>query len=237
MINYRIDNRHHIIGAGVQAHGGMWPSSASNWWEAGGATGAVAVYQPKGAASYAASLTDLSGNGNDATEVMETPPTWATGTGWTFAGAGALNTGVAPRTSREWSAFARVKNVNVAGSITYQAALGSRITSGARFYLVFINPNDLNASYGQGYFANYYMGAITSGVMAMAGADGYRDGIDVVDISTYNGDISFAVYIGAMNQGGTRVYDLFGDVLAVAIYNNTLDATKVAAVSAAMAAL
>jgi hypothetical protein len=29
MINYSINNRHHIIGAGVQAHGGLWPSAGA----------------------------------------------------------------------------------------------------------------------------------------------------------------------------------------------------------------
>jgi len=55
---------------------------SSDWWETGGVSSAVCVYQPKGAASYAASLTDLSGNGNDATE--GTAPAWASNTGWTF---------------------------------------------------------------------------------------------------------------------------------------------------------
>ena len=57
---------------------------AGNWWEAGGASGAVAVYQPKGAASYAASLTDLSGNENDASE--GTAPDWDADNGWKFNG-------------------------------------------------------------------------------------------------------------------------------------------------------
>jgi len=60
-------------------------STASTWWDLNGTiTSCVAAYQPKGAASYAASLTDLSGNGYDIDD--GTDPSFNTGTGWYFDG-------------------------------------------------------------------------------------------------------------------------------------------------------
>jgi len=65
----------------------MAPQAAVDWWLSGGinAANAIVVYQPKGAASYAASLVNLANPGTyDA--YAGSAPTWAAGTGWTFNG-------------------------------------------------------------------------------------------------------------------------------------------------------
>jgi hypothetical protein len=65
-------------------------ASEDYWWLAGGIDSAncIAAYQPIGAASYAVSLTDLSGSGNDVIEI--TAPDWTTTNGWSFDGSTAL---------------------------------------------------------------------------------------------------------------------------------------------------
>lgn len=58
-------------------------AAGGGWWDLNGTiTSCVAAYQPKGAASYAASLTDLSGNSNDATATNA--PDWSESVGWNF---------------------------------------------------------------------------------------------------------------------------------------------------------
>lgn len=64
---------------------GRGAGSAANWWEAGGATNCVAAYQPKGAASLAASYVNLANPGVfDAAPGVA--PTWDAATGWSFNG-------------------------------------------------------------------------------------------------------------------------------------------------------
>lgn len=62
-----------------QAAGGY-----TTWWTLDGAiTSCLSAFQPKGAASYAASLLDLSGNGYDAVEgVSRDPSKWDSTNGW-----------------------------------------------------------------------------------------------------------------------------------------------------------
>jgi len=61
-------------------------TASANWWEAAGTGLALAVFQAKGAASYAASLLDLTGNGYELEENAGglSTPSWAAATGWTF---------------------------------------------------------------------------------------------------------------------------------------------------------
>lgn len=60
-------------------------SLGASWWTSGGASGLMFAYQPKGAASYAASKTDLSAAGNNASDGSDIP-IWDSTNGWTFSG-------------------------------------------------------------------------------------------------------------------------------------------------------
>jgi hypothetical protein len=227
MINYRIDNRFHIIGAGVQSYGGMWPSTASNWWEAGGATGAVAVYQPKGAGSLAASYTDMSGSGNTAIAVIEPP--WDSANGWKGNGNAYLSTALVP--SGDWSLVIRFSNTGLDNAyICGQNTTGKFFSMGAN--------RGGNRIYGLGNAISITPG-VSSGVMAISATDGYLDGVDDTPTSAegFTGAANYPIYLLALNNGGSVALKSLGYIQAVAIYNTTLTAPKIAAVSAAMALL
>lgn len=62
-------------------------SSASTWWDLDGTiTSCVAAYQPKGAASYAASKVNLTGNAVYNLSDGAAYPSWNSATGWLFNG-------------------------------------------------------------------------------------------------------------------------------------------------------
>ena len=74
-------------------------------------------------------------------------------------------------------------------------------------------------------------------MVGIAGAQGYRNGVaDGSAIGAAN-DTFAMVFVGAYNGAGTAGLFTACNVLALAIYNTTLTAAQVAAVSAAMAAL
>jgi hypothetical protein len=238
MINYSVNNRHHIIGAGVQAHGGMWPSAASsNWWEAGGATGAVAVYQPKGAASYAASLVNLANPGTY-NAVEGTAPTWDAGTGWTFDGSTQhlLISALVFPTTQTWTWLVRYQDW---GTGTYNGVWGFYFGSdGTRE--IGLNRAGVATETRFSNHGNYTHSQVASGVVGAAGGTAYVNGASVRSITDKSGypPLGGDAPIGARRYADGRILGHSNvKVYAFAIYNNTLDATKVAAVSAAMAAL
>lgn len=207
-------------------------SAATPWWLSGGiaAANCVAAYTPKGAVSLAASYDNNAAPGNGLPDgtydaALGVAPTWASGTGWTFNGIDQyLTTGVSV-SSTAWSAIMRFSGVaNAQGG-----GVGEDAT---RFYL---QPRLVNKRYyANGGFTSVAIDT-TSGVMAVAGQQGYYNGI--VDGSA----ISAAPPSGALIRiglvaGAAKRY-LYGNIQAVAIYNATLTAPQVAAVSTAMMAL
>lgn len=67
----------------------------TNWWLAGGiaAANCIAAYQPKGAASYAASLVNLNNPGTRNLTNTGTDPSWDSTNGWTTANSAGLTMG------------------------------------------------------------------------------------------------------------------------------------------------
>jgi hypothetical protein len=230
MLNYRINNRHHIIN-GPHVSAGMWPSSASNWWEAGGATGCVAAYQPKGAASYAASLVNLANPGTYNLTETAASPIWDAAVGWTFVPAmddARLAMGIS--VSSGYTAICRHDNE----STSNRSPFGH--SSSPRFLSVSSYLTGVYFSWGTQDGFDDGGEERDDGVIAMAtgaGGYGYWNGVPRLALSAFTGSTS-NFYIGG-TVGSTYFY--FGSVKAIAVYNNMLDGTKVAAVSAAMAAL
>ena len=202
---------------------------ASSWWLAGGisASACIAAYAPKGAASLAASYTNLANPGTyDAAPGVA--PSWSAAAGWTFDGTQYLTTGVSVTTDQTWSLVVRYANaVVVAGG--NNCVMGA-ITGGA-----------LAARWNQSSSAVYLNGgflvgsaARTAAVLAVAGNKGYLDGTAEPGTITPGSNVTVTISIG--REGGA-VNWYKGNVLAAALYNATLAAAQVAAVTTAMNAL
>lgn len=206
---------------------------ARKWWLAGGAPVPVAVYQPKGAASLAASYVNLARTDGTYNAAPGVAPTFAAATGWTFDGltqylfAG----GIVP--TQTYSAIIRFSNLT--GTSTYlfgalRGASGFRITANlSNTQVRYVNGTQVGA-----------IPQLLGGVLAIAGVNGYRNG--AVDVSTLSA--SFAsmhqIMIGAFNNdsaSGSPSSFAACKIQAFAIYSSVLTPSQVASVSAAMAAL
>lgn len=200
--------------------------AAVPWWLAGGvaAANAVAVYQPKGAASLAASYVNLANPGtSDA--APGTAPTFDAATGWTFAAASSqyLTTGVTGN-KQNWTYLVRYSNASgsgiVFGSLEAIKLWGPRVTIG-RIY------------YGATFFDRGAMPA--AAIYCQSGPDRYLDGASDGTFAAQSFTGTTQLEIGRAT-GITTLY-FSGNVQAVAIYNTTLTSTQVGLISAAMAAL
>lgn len=199
----------------------------SSWWEAGGASGALQILQPKGAPSYAASLLDLSGNGNNASE--GSAPAWDAVNGWQFNGTtNYLNSGILPDGTT--TVIVRYSDLSSEGYVFGAWNAGSN----TELELYAFNGVQINPYWGDGFLTKT---AFDAGVYAIASNECYRNGVsDGSIVSTWSGT-PIALYIGASNWAGSDAINVNVDVQAWAIYDNELTSDQVAAVSAAMATL
>ena len=203
----------------------------ANWWEAGGATGAIAVYQPKGAASLAASYINLANPGTNNAAPGIAPTLGVNG--WTFNGTNQyLTTGITPAVA--WTMLIRFSGAAanqqvLAGQFddlgAFMIALGHVAASGG---VLFVN--------GQATSLAGQLPNLLSGVVGIAGKNGYRNGVFDIAIPGIGGVYSPLAIAARFNNGAIGAY-YNGNIQAFVVYNNTLDAAQVAAVSAAMAAL
>lgn len=204
--------------------------AAAAWWRAGGAPTPVAVYQPKGSASLAASYVNLANPGAyDAAPGVA--PTFAAGTGWAFNGSSQyLITGVVP--AGGWSMLVLFSNAVVFGA---RVLVGCRAAAASRF-AVGPSVSGVGVYYAYDNFKEIPP-VLIAGVLGIAAEKGYRNGVlDEINIGTWSGS-AVALTIGARNWNGTIDSYYSGYIQAVAIYNTTLTAPQVLAVSTAMAAL
>lgn len=216
---------------------------ASGWWDADGAiSGCVVAYQPVGAASLAASYSNLANPGTyDCT--ARVAPTFAAATGWTFGGTGYLNTGWIPPGDGTCSVIVRVSNGSGTAS---QAIFGLQETdAGYVPHPIRITPQDGFGGrlfYNKGSAFTYADGALTSGVAAIAGNKAYMNGSLYL---TLTGGANFT-YTKDLAIGGSHYYEpgyeaqtgsYIGNILAIACYTSTLTAGEIATISTAMAAL
>lgn len=202
-----------------------------SWATAGDAPTPIAAYMPKGAASLAASYANLARTDGTYNAAPGTAPSFASATGWTFVAASSqyLTTGIIPASG--WSMIVRYSGATGSGTVI----VGSRVTgSETRFRFQWSDGTGVN--YGSG-------GSVTvapplaAGVLGVAGQQGYRNGTaDGGAISAWSGT-GVAVYIGAQNLDGAAQLFASVSIQALAIYNTTLTASQILAVSNAMAAL
>jgi len=217
-------------GIGVQAWSpGVASAASGGWWDNNGAiSGCVAAYAPKGAASLAASYTNLTGNAtyNAAPGVA---PTHSSADGWTFNGSTQyLTTGITPTTT--YTALCRYSDY---GGIN-KYFFGAYKTAGTIIFGAYISTS------GRGYWngtAVLTVGtSVSSGVQGIAGNTAYYNGSrDGTIVSAANTGLT--MYIGALNNDGSPLLYLSGKIQALAIYSTTLTAGEVATITTAMQAL
>lgn len=205
------------------------------WYLLGGVTSAqcVAAYQPKGAASYAASKININLPGtHDATDGVATP-TWSTSVGWSVVTASSqyLVTDITP-SDETWSYLIQFNNA----SSNPGRLFGMLATVGS----LYIQPNSggsrIQYANGSG-TVNNATPQTSAANAAMAGPNCYRNG--AADGSIGAGAFTGAreIWIGGQNNGGTGSSFITGNIVALAIYNITLSSTQVGLIAPAMAAL
>ena len=200
---------------------------AGGWWDLNGTiTSCVAAYQPKGAASYAASLTDLSGNSNDATNGT-VYPTWDSTNGWkgNKTAKAYLDTGITVPEDQDISIIIRVSNLTdgiVMAAGLYPKGYGMVQLSVTNIrWLCWSYVNTTGAIDGSGTLAMIGRYGYTNGV-----ATGYGNG------GTYPAGISIKILGEDGSSFCSNAY-----VQAAAIYKPKLTVQNIEDLHTAMAAL
>ena len=201
------------------------------WYLTGGISSSdcVAAYQPIGADDLADSYINLANPGTY-NAAPGTAPSWGSTDGWTFDGSTQyLTTGIVPASG--WSMIVRYSNI-AAGS--YAGTLLGTYKANARFELGY--NISTTVYYMSGQFVSVNTGTrIVSGVQAVAGQQGYRNGsADGGAIGAWTDSNPPAILIG--DRGGASD-KLEGKIQAVAIYSATLTSTQVGLLTTAMNAL
>ncbi len=216
-----------------------------NWWDAASAT-ILGAWQAKGVASYAASLLDLSGNGNDLAETNGAV-SWSAGAGWSFAEADAkaLNSGITITSGGDHPNFSLIarfaKADTTAGAGGRRTIAGCHRNSSFRTMLLSQWDGGDNLAIGSGGIEHYFSDAsIAAGVMASCAGVGYVDGVSKGDITNgvdfSNTDVY--MHIGGYYNNTVAITEYFtGDIIAVAMYSGQLSAGDVATITTAMNAL
>lgn len=220
-----------VEGAAWNSSGTLKISNGPNvWWLAGGisAGDCLAAYQAKGAASLAASYSNLNNPGtNDAT--LGVAPSWAAGTGWTFNGTDQYLLSSVPVAGESLL----VQFSMVAAS---QSSVVGMDEGGTMRLNLYPKYNGDNRAYyrsgGSGDVATGYL----SGNIATTPTKGYKDGaVDVALTGSWSGTATRKLAIGGIN--GAVFSSCACVIIAVARYSRALSDSEVAAVAAAMAAL
>lgn len=211
------------IALGLHALGvGKKPGGGGSWWDGGGLIGCcIAAWAATGAADYASSKLDLTGNGNHLTEGVA--PSWDAVGGWGFNGSTQhLLTGLTPAGDQSWSAIVSFHM----GGVGYLT--GSRNAGGEFFGLMCQTGANL-VLYRNG-------GGVTvapnlaAGTLTVAGSQGYRNGVaEGGAIASWVGTPTACALGCYLNAGFPTGYYL-GAIKAAAYYNCILTPVQVLAV-------
>ncbi len=211
----------------MRGMGGGQPSGgATPWYLAGGAPAPVAVYQPLGAVSLAASYVNLVNPGvNNAVPVVPAPTLAASG--WVMNGASTyLMTGLF--LGANWTVIVAYSGMTPAsGSFLYGAFEGTNKVGVAPV-------QGSNIRWDVGTEDTSLLAANNTGVLGIAGNKAYRDGVaEAVSFTNSNAFTTRDLWLGALNNGGTDFGEINVTIRAVAIYNVTLSASQMATVMGA----
>jgi hypothetical protein len=191
---------------------------------AGGcAAGCVGAYQAEGAATLAASYTNLKNPGtNDINPLVA--PTWDAVNGWLGDGATTkMDTGITPTNNQTWSAIVKFSGATVDS----QFAFGSQGAGP----LWGIQPRRVGYWGCDGLIV---APTLSSGIVGFAGTTAYRNGVAEAGAIGNVAGVLPTIYVCARHQGTDPVAGFTGNVQALAIYNTTLSAGQMAAIRAAM---
>lgn len=204
-------------------------ATASSWWLAGGiaAANCIAAYQPKGAASYAASKVNLANPGTHDAADGSTYPTWDFTDGWSFASGKYL---VLPKFALTYTIICKYTDASGTNAVLF-GTLNTAGTAGT-YYMPTRTGNTRTHVNG----ANNNDGVVAiskpSGVVAIAGNKAYFDGSDLgVTLST-SALPDLNLYLGRINF--SNPLSVTAKVQALAIYDITLTPSQIAAVTTAM---
>lgn len=209
-------------------------SALVKWYLAGAvpAANCKLAYQPIGAASLAASYVNLANPGTN-NAAPGTAPDFAAATGWQFNGTDdSLLTGYVPNNAVTRSGIVRISGG--ASDAVNRHIFGSR--NGASFFMIRNTNSSSKAQYQNGTGGSFqHSGAVTSGVLAVAGLDVYLDGTDIGNIAagTYDQGAA-ALQIGSCPSVAGNYS---GYIQALAVYDITLTPTQVSTIGSAMALL
>jgi len=206
---------------------------AGGWWLAGGIDpdDCIAAYQPKGAASYAASKVNLANPGTyDATDGT-VYPSWNATDGWIYSGKALLFfTNIAVPKDQSWSFIGRYSNQGAGG---YGGIFTNNATSG---YLIVVNPRRVTVDltrYCYGVSSENKNAYKTSGVIALAGRQPYLDGeTDGTPLAAYSTTGTSVLTQGSLVNNADWAWN--GYCQACAIYNTVLSAEQISALTDAM---
>lgn len=220
------------------------PGAAGDWWDPNSEGLCVReAHQSKGVASFAASLTDLTGNGNDAIDPggVNTPG-WDSVNGWIFDGVRDPNgsyliTTFVPQNDQSQSGLAQFTGYSGTAYYQWETFFGSYATDTRTFYADFIRTS-ANARFGNGEAVVGTAPSVAAGNIGVAGNQGYLNGIaDGAPLPAWNGATSGACFIGAVSVGGAERNNLKANIQAQVFYDCVLTPTQFLAVKTAMAAL
>lgn len=212
---------------------------AVNWWEAGGASGAEGAYNAIGSATLADSYINLATPGtHDA--VPGVAPTL--NSGWLFNGSTEyIDSTIVPTLDETWTMLVRY---TYAGGGSFPSVAGQRQNAVAFPDFVIVVDNGASGTSDQTVFRNGNVTGYTTtprlanGVAGIVGNKAYWNGVEIGTIVAGSVVTTRSIFIGAQHNELDSPSSFFpGTVQAIAIYNNTLTPSQVAAVSAAMAAL
>lgn len=202
---------------------------AANWWQA--LTCPWAVYQPKGAADFAASLLDLSGNGNHAVDPGggDTPGWGADGWDLTL-GDDYLTTTFVPQNDQSQTVLIQYTNATIANDKIFGQADGVSREFNIELF-------GSNIGYRNGNIALSGAGSPVAGNVGIAGNQGYLNGAAVGGaIGAWAGAAFQTCYIGCAQIGGA--VDFQSAKIAALVICDCVEAAGImAAVAAGMAAL
>jgi len=231
LVDWLVDNdivcstMEHLPLTGVDAQVPWWLQGSIN------AANCIAAYQPIGAASLAASYTNLANPGTyDA--APGTAPTFDTATGWTFNGTTQyLDTGVALANAQARSVIIRFSD---GPTSTWSSLIGALEQVGKGLIIV----SSTASEYYNDNQRTIAGAPATAAIRAIAGNQGY------ISAAPHGATIAFTgggtprnLHIARLNNGASGTNYAAVKIQALAIYDATLTEDQIALITRAMAAL